>query len=94
MTKPEWQKAAEAADASAAPPEAAPKAAQKAAPEAVTKKVRGKPFMKGKSGNPAGLKPGTRHRKTLMLEHMSDDARLSSPRLSDKPNAGIGHRKR
>lgn len=77
VTKPEWQKAAEAADASAAPPEAAPKAAQKAAAEAATKKVRGKPFVKGKSGNPAGLKPGTRHRKTLMLEHMSDDDRAA-----------------
>lgn len=43
----------------------------------MTKKVRGKPFVKGKSGNPAGLKPGTRHRKTLMLEHMSDDDRAA-----------------
>lgn len=77
MTKPEWQKAAEAADAPAAPPKAAPKAAQYAAPEAATKKVRGKPFVKGKSGNPAGLKPGTRHRKTLMLEHMNDDDRAA-----------------
>jgi len=77
VTKPEWQRAAEAADAPAAPPKAAPKAAQKAAPEAATKKVRGKPFVKGKSGNPAGLKPGTRHRKTLMLEHMSDDDRAA-----------------
>lgn len=34
------------------------------------KKPRGRPFPKGKSGNPAGMRPGTRHRVTIMAEHL------------------------
>jgi hypothetical protein len=34
------------------------------------KRPRGRPFPKGTSGNPAGLKPGTRHRATMMAEAM------------------------
>jgi hypothetical protein len=52
------------------------KAAVKAAPKAAAKKI-GKPFPKGRSGNPAGMKPGTKHRKTLWLEHMTYDDRAA-----------------
>lgn len=66
------------APAAAAPDaNAATNAAEKAAPNATAKKPRGKPFKPGKSGNAAGMKPGTKHRKTLLLEHMSDDQRAS-----------------
>jgi hypothetical protein len=51
--------------------------AAKAAPNAAAKKVRGKPFVKGKSGNPAGMKRGTRHRSTLLIEAMSADDRTA-----------------
>jgi hypothetical protein len=59
-----------------ATPKAAAKAAPKATPDAAAKKV-GRPFPKGRSGNPAGKAKGTRNRKTLMLEHMSDDERAA-----------------
>ena len=35
-------------------------------------KQRGKPFEKGKSGNPAGKKPGTKNRVTLAAEVLLD----------------------
>ena len=50
---------------------AKPKAGSNAGPP----KKTGKRFVKGKSGNPAGMKPGTKHRKTLMLERMAEDDR-------------------
>jgi Family of unknown function (DUF5681) len=34
-----------------------------------------KPFVKGRSGNPAGKRKGTKHRKTLLLAAMTDDDR-------------------
>jgi Family of unknown function (DUF5681) len=34
-----------------------------------------KPFVKGRSGNPAGKRKGTKHRKTLLLAAMSDGDR-------------------
>jgi hypothetical protein len=49
--------------------------AANAAPNAAAKKVRGKPFPKGRSANPAGKRPGTRHRKTLWIEAMSEGDR-------------------
>ncbi|MCC3246763.1 DUF5681 domain-containing protein [Methylocystis sp. WRRC1] len=40
-----------------------------------TGKQRGKPFEKGKSGNPAGKPKGARHKTTLLAEKlMQDDA--------------------
>jgi hypothetical protein len=48
-----------------------------AARNAATKKVRGKPFPKGRSANPAGKRPGTRHRKTLWIEAMSEGDRAA-----------------
>jgi hypothetical protein len=36
---------------------------------------RAPPFVKGRSGNPAGKKRGTKHRKTLLLAAMSADDR-------------------
>jgi hypothetical protein len=51
--------------------------AANAAPNAAAKKVRGKPFVKGMSGNPAGMKRGTRHRSTLLIEAMSADDRTA-----------------
>jgi hypothetical protein len=81
LTKPDWQKGAEDAAAVAVPtalaPDAAPNAAEKAAPDAAAKKVRGKPFTKGRSGNAAGKKPGTKNKKTLLLAEMSDDQRAA-----------------
>ncbi|MBS7544312.1 DUF5681 domain-containing protein [Ancylobacter oerskovii] len=35
-------------------------------------KVRGRPFEKGKSGNPAGKPPGTRNRATRAVEELLD----------------------
>jgi hypothetical protein len=60
-----------------ATPKAAAKAAANAAPNAAAKKVIGRPFPKGRSANPAGKKPGTKHRKTLLLEAMTDDDRAA-----------------
>jgi hypothetical protein len=42
-------------------------AAENAAP-----KQRGRPFAKGESGNPAGKKPGTRNRTTVLVEKLID----------------------
>ena len=36
------------------------------------KKQRGKPFEKGKSGNPAGKPKGSRHKVTLLVEKLLD----------------------
>jgi hypothetical protein len=57
--------------------DAAEKAAPNAAPNAAARKVIGRPFPKGISANPAGKKPGTRHKKTLLLAAMSDDDRAA-----------------
>jgi hypothetical protein len=57
--------------------DAAANAAANAAPNAAAKKVIGRPFPKGRSANPAGKKPGTKHRKTLWLAAMSDDDRAA-----------------
>ena len=38
-----------------------------------TVKQRGKPFRKGVSGNPAGKKPGTKHRVTMLAQSLIDD---------------------
>ena len=35
-------------------------------------KPRGRSFMKGRSGNPAGKRPGTRNRATIIAEEMLD----------------------
>jgi hypothetical protein len=48
-----------------------------AAQNAAAKKVRGKPFPKGRSANPAGKKRGTRHKKTLWIEAMSEGDRAA-----------------
>ena len=37
-----------------------------------TKKQRGKPFEKGKSGNPAGKPKGARHKITILAEKLLD----------------------
>jgi hypothetical protein len=46
-------------------------AAGAAQPEA-PRKVPGRPFQKGRSGNPAGRKPGSRNRKTLLAQQLMD----------------------
>jgi hypothetical protein len=51
--------------------------AAKAANAAAKKKPRGRPFPKGRSPNPAGMKPGTKHLRTILLAGMSDDDRAS-----------------
>jgi len=61
-------------DVTKRPDDAAPPAPRKAGQKAGAKKV-GKLFVKGKSGNPAGMRKGTRHRKTLLLAAMSQDDR-------------------
>lgn len=58
-------------------PNAAEKAAPNAAPNAAAKKVIGRPFPKGRSANPRGMRKGTRHKKTLWLEEMSEDDRAA-----------------
>ena len=46
-------------------------AAAKAAPK---QRVRGRPFPKGCSGNPAGKRPGTRNHASVLVEQlMADD---------------------
>jgi hypothetical protein len=39
------------------------------------KRTGAPPFVKGKSGNPSGMRKGTKHRKTLLLAAMTDDDR-------------------
>jgi hypothetical protein len=51
--------------------------APKAAPNAVPKRKVGKPFPPGKSANPAGMKKGTKHRRTLLLAAMTADDHAS-----------------
>jgi hypothetical protein len=52
-----------------------PNTAPNAGPNAGRKRTGAPPFVKGKSGNPAGKKKGTRHKRTLLLAAMSDDDR-------------------
>jgi Family of unknown function (DUF5681) len=52
-------------------------AAEAAPPNAGPKAGRAPPFLKGKSGNPRGKKPGTKHRKTVLLAAMTTDDRTS-----------------
>src|SRR5262245_47848151 len=33
----------------------------------------GRPFQRGQSGNPAGMRPGTRHRATMLAEKLMGD---------------------
>jgi hypothetical protein len=62
--------------------------AAKAAPNAA-KKVRGKPFVKGKSGNPKGMRRGTRHRMTVLAEQlMSDDVEAVVAKVVKKAKGG------
>lgn len=42
-------------------------------PENSTEKLRGRPFKKGVSGNPAGKPKGARHRVTLLAEKLMED---------------------
>jgi hypothetical protein len=51
--------------------------ATKAANAAAKKEPRGRPFPKGKSANPRGMRPGTKHIRTMLLAGMSDDDRAS-----------------
>ena len=51
-----------------------PRTTPKAGPKAGAKKP-GRLFTKGQSGNPRGMKRGTKHRKTLLLAAMSQDDR-------------------
>jgi hypothetical protein len=44
-------------------------------------RVRGKPFRKGRSGNPAGKAPGTRNRATLLAERLLDGEAEAMVRL-------------
>ena len=53
------------------------------------KMQRGKPFKKGESGNPAGKKPGTRHRATIIAEQLIDAEAEELVRVClDKAKAG------
>lgn len=51
--------------------------AAKAANAAAKKKPRGRPFPKGVSANPRGMKPGTQHIRTMLLSAMSGDDRAA-----------------
>jgi hypothetical protein len=48
-----------------------------AGPNAGPKRTGAPPWPKGRSGNPRGKKPGTKHRRTLLLAAMSDDDRAA-----------------
>jgi hypothetical protein len=53
------------------------------------KQPRGRPFRLGESGNPAGKRPGTRNRATLLLELISDaDLAAILGTLVEKAKAG------
>jgi hypothetical protein len=54
-----------------------PNTAPNAGPNAGPKRTGAPPFVKGRSGNPAGKKRGTKHRKTLLLAAISDDDRAA-----------------
>jgi hypothetical protein len=56
-------------------PEAQVETAPEAAPAPVAKNNRKAGFRKGQSGNPAGRRKGTRNRKTILLEAMTDEDR-------------------
>ena len=61
-------------------------------PESVTtgvKKLVGRSFKKGESGNPKGKRPGTRNKATLAVEALLDGARVTlTQKLIDKANDG------
>ena len=60
-----------------------------AAKAARKQRVRGKPFPKGKSGNPAGKRPGTRHHITVLAERLlSDDLEAVVAKVVKKARAG------
>jgi hypothetical protein len=46
--------------------------AARAAQAPEPRKVPGRPFRKGQSGNPAGRKPGSQNRKTLLAQQLMD----------------------
>ncbi|WP_225129993.1 MULTISPECIES: DUF5681 domain-containing protein [unclassified Bradyrhizobium] len=61
-------------------------AAANAAPK---QRVRGRPFPKGRSGNPAGKRPGTRHATTVLAEAlMSADLEAVVARVVRKAKGG------
>ncbi|UQD95229.1 DUF5681 domain-containing protein [Bradyrhizobium japonicum] len=63
--------------------------AANAEPEAAPKKLRGRPFPKGLSGNPAGKRPGTRHRATVLAEQLlSADLKAVVAKVVRKAKAG------
>jgi uncharacterized protein DUF5681 len=65
-----------------------PPAAATAGPTTAPKQ-RGKPFQKGKSGNPKGRRPGTRHRMTVLAEQlMSDDVEAVVKKIVRRAKAG------
>jgi hypothetical protein len=45
-------------------------------------------FLKGESGNPAGLKPGTKHRKTLLREELEKDGSALAAAIKQKALEG------
>jgi hypothetical protein len=51
--------------------------ASNAGPKAGPKRTGAPPWPKGRSGNPSGKKPGTKHRRTLLLAAMSTDDRAA-----------------
>jgi|TARA_B100001964_G_scaffold172701_1_gene190165 hypothetical protein len=52
-------------------------------------KQRGKPFEKGRSGNPKGKPPGARNKASLMLDHMlREDAAEVLTAVLEKAKAG------
>jgi len=57
----------------AAPAPETGRAESAAQPLAAPVPVRGRPFVKGQSGNPAGKLPGTRNKATLLAESLLDD---------------------
>jgi hypothetical protein len=60
--------------------------AAKAAPE---QRVRGRPFPKGRSGNPAGKRPGTRHHVTVLAEQLlASDIKAVAAKVVKKAKAG------
>src|ERR1700704_6366186 len=56
---------------------------------------RGRSFMKGRSGNPAGKRPGTRNRATIIAEEMLDcESRPLLQGAIDDARGGAGFMKR
>jgi len=53
------------------------------------RKQRGRPFVKGQSGNPAGVPLGSRHKATKLLDAIGEEVRKTCWTPLYRPRAGV-----